>query len=66
MQDVEVFAITEQPVSIFGDLVTMNQTMSEWTLSHEKNPNFQRCWRLQNCGDCLSKEKDCSWCPLVR
>ncbi|KAI0385925.1 hypothetical protein F5Y04DRAFT_245063 [Hypomontagnella monticulosa] len=23
-----------------------------------------RCWRIQNCKDCLTKQPDCSWCPF--
>ncbi|KAI1651733.1 uncharacterized protein F4817DRAFT_80134 [Daldinia loculata] len=26
--------------------------------------HLQRCWRIQNCKDCLKKESDCSWCPF--
>lgn len=24
-----------------------------------------KCWRLQDCGDCLKDDADCAWCPFV-
>ncbi|KAI0135150.1 hypothetical protein F4814DRAFT_400020 [Daldinia grandis] len=26
--------------------------------------HLQRCWRIQNCKECLKEESDCSWCPF--
>ncbi|KAI1105514.1 hypothetical protein F4804DRAFT_130837 [Jackrogersella minutella] len=26
--------------------------------------HLMRCWRIQNCKDCLAVEPDCSWCPF--
>ncbi|KAI1457458.1 hypothetical protein F4805DRAFT_179971 [Annulohypoxylon moriforme] len=26
--------------------------------------HLMRCWRIQNCKDCLTRQPDCSWCPF--
>ncbi|KAI1446729.1 hypothetical protein F5Y02DRAFT_56132 [Annulohypoxylon stygium] len=26
--------------------------------------HLMRCWRIQNCKDCLTTQPDCSWCPF--
>ncbi|KAI0842294.1 hypothetical protein F5Y06DRAFT_285063 [Hypoxylon sp. FL0890] len=26
--------------------------------------HLMRCWGIQNCKDCLTRETDCSWCPF--
>ncbi|OTB05960.1 hypothetical protein M426DRAFT_121767 [Hypoxylon sp. CI-4A] len=29
-----------------------------------EDEHLMRCWRIQNCKDCLTQEPDCSWCPF--
>ncbi|KAL7629568.1 hypothetical protein AAE478_001089 [Parahypoxylon ruwenzoriense] len=39
----------------------MNDTSSD---AEDDNAHLQRCWRIQNCNDCLGQQTDCSWCPF--
>ncbi|KAI0147975.1 hypothetical protein F4776DRAFT_292214 [Hypoxylon sp. NC0597] len=34
------------------------------TGSEADDDHLMRCWRIQNCKDCLTLERDCSWCPF--
>ncbi|OTB18527.1 hypothetical protein K445DRAFT_315359 [Daldinia sp. EC12] len=42
----------------------MNTTTSFGAYSSADDAHLQRCWKIQNCKDCLKKEPDCSWCPF--
>ncbi|KAH8675481.1 hypothetical protein BX600DRAFT_507720 [Xylariales sp. PMI_506] len=35
-----------------------------WLAAASDDGHFQRCWKHQNCRDCIWEEKGCSWCPL--
>ncbi|KAI1372729.1 hypothetical protein F4677DRAFT_246682 [Hypoxylon crocopeplum] len=38
----------------------MNTTLA----SPADDEHLLRCWRIQNCKDCLTQQPDCSWCPF--
>lgn len=48
-----------------ASLVLPSSFLDQFRKSDDDFDRFLRCWKVQDCGDCIKNDANCAWCPFV-